>query len=410
LTLEVRGMEPGVLEEGAEAEYLRLVGRTFSGSSQSDQVVEALLPTVDRERSIVVRDGEQLVATACSWAHAMTLPGAGPVPAAAVSRVAVRPTHRRRGLLSRMMRFQLADVHARGDAVAGLFASEAPIYGRFGYGAATEEAFFEVTRAQVRFRRPPSVERVREIDKSRMPPTAVDLAARMAPDHPAFVQRDLARWEWWAADMPEVRHGGGEMVVVVHDGDDGIDGMAAYHVRERGWDDIKVVLLGLLATTDEAYAALWRYLFDVDLTTGLEAFGRHPRELLPHLLVDPRACKMKVWDGLWLRLVDVAGALASRRYRAAGTLTLRVEDAACPWNAGEYVLEAGPDGARCAMRPTSTPDLVLPVAALASAYMGTVAPSMLARAGRIEEGRPGALALADDLLAWPVPAWCPLHF
>lgn len=391
-------------------EYVSFVRRVFSGNVWPESLHLAI-PTVELDRAIAIYDGPQIVASAHAWSYPLTLPGAGPVPAAAVSRVAVRTTHRRRGLLSRMMRHQLEDVHRRGEVVAALFASEAPIYGRFGYGLATYEVEAEVARAKGAFRVPVDLSAVREIELSRAPEIAVGLAAAVAPRYPGFVQRDRVWWDMVAADPADLRFGAGQLTAVIREGEDGPDGLALYRLRiENGHGARSLQLEGILARTDAAYTALWRHCLDVDLTERLTARGLHPGEPLRHLLVDPRAYAARVEDGLWVRLVDVAGALGGRRYRAHGTLSLRVEDAFCDWNTGDYVLEAGPDGASCRMRPTSTPDLVLPVDVLGAVFLGSNHPSTLAAAGRLEERTPGALALADEIFGWPDPAWCPLHF
>ena len=81
-------------------------------------------------------DGDVPVATAGTYDHRIRIPG-GDIPIAGVTLVGVHPSHRRRGILRELMRRQLDDAHERGEAVAVLWASEAAIYGRFGYGMAT---------------------------------------------------------------------------------------------------------------------------------------------------------------------------------------------------------------------------------------------------------------------------------
>jgi predicted acetyltransferase len=164
-----------------------------------------------------------------------------------------------------------------------------------------------------------------------------------------------------------------------------------------------------MALTTDAYVALWRFCFDMDLAGKFEGWGRPVDEPLLHLLAHPRALRFGLGDGLWLRLVDVAGALAARRYSAEGQLTLEVRDAFCPWNEGRFVLEGGPDGARC-RTGGDEPDLLVDAADLGAAYLGGARFGTLHRAGRVEEVTAGALARADAMFTWDPPPWCPHVF
>jgi predicted acetyltransferase len=165
----------------------------------------------------------------------------------------------------------------------------------------------------------------------------------------------------------------------------------------------------LIATTAEAYAALWRHVLDVDLMARVSAEMRPVDEPLRFLLADSRQPKTRIEDGLWLRLVDVAAALAGRRYAAEGRLGLRVRDEFCSWNDGPYELVGGPAGAEC--KPSSgTPDLALDAADLAALYLGGNRFRALSEAGRVQELRAGAIALADAMFATERAPWCPSHF
>ena len=128
-----------------------------------------------------------------------------------------------------------------------------------------------------------------------------------------------------------------------------------------------------------------------------------------HQLADARRLRRRLTDGMWIRLVDVPGALARRRYRTEGALTLDVCDASCPWNRGRFRLEAGPLGASAA-RATGIPDLALDAADLAAAYLGTTSFHSLAGAGQVVERSPGAVARADTLFGWAPAPWCPNVF
>jgi predicted acetyltransferase len=165
----------------------------------------------------------------------------------------------------------------------------------------------------------------------------------------------------------------------------------------------------LIAATAEAYASLWRHVLDVDLMARVSAEMRPVDEPLRFLLADSRQPKTRIEDGIWLRLVDVAAALTGRRYSVEGRLALRVRDAFCPWNNGQYEMVGGPAGAEC--KPHGgTPDLALDAADLAAVYLGGNRFRVLFEAGRIEELRPGAIARADSMFATDRAPWCPSHF
>jgi predicted acetyltransferase len=165
----------------------------------------------------------------------------------------------------------------------------------------------------------------------------------------------------------------------------------------------------LIATTAEAYAALWRHVLDVDLMARVSAEMRPVDEPLRFLLADSRQPKTRIEDGLWLRLVDVAAALAGRRYAVEGRLGLRVRDEFCSWNDGPYELVGGPAGAEC-KRNSRSPDLALDAADLAALYLGGNRFRALSEAGRVQELRPGGIARADAMFATERAPWCPSHF
>jgi predicted acetyltransferase len=165
----------------------------------------------------------------------------------------------------------------------------------------------------------------------------------------------------------------------------------------------------LVAATAEAYAALWRHVLDVDLMARVAAEMRPVDEPLRFLLADSRQPKTRVEDGIWLRLVDVAAALAGRRYALEGRLGLRVRDTFCPWNDGQYELVGGPAGAECKPN-TGSPDIAIDAADLAALYLGGNRFRTLFEAGRVEELSQGAIARADAMFAIDRAPWCPSHF
>jgi len=359
-----------------------------------------------------VFDGRQVVGTAGIFSYQMAVPG-GSLPCGGVTRVGVAATHRRRGLLRAMMRRQLDDMHQRSEPLAALYASEAPIYGRFGYGLATYMAEIEVERSHSAFLKPlSSGGRVVMVDV----PAAVDaftqVWAKVQPTQPGMLTLD-ARWmRNHLADLEFSRQGFSPHYRVVHEVEGKPEGFALYRIK-MDWDatgPIGVLRVeSLIAASADAYASLWRYVLEVDLIARVTAEARPVDEPLRFLLADSRQPKTRVDDGVWLRLVDVGAALAGRRYTTEGRLVLHVRDAFCPWNDGHYELNGGPTNASCD-RCTDDPDLELSAADLAAVYLGGNRFRTLQEAGRIQEFHRGAVSRADAMFATDRTPWCPSHF
>lgn len=387
---------------------------TFGGDGEDAEALGEVRASVDLARSWAAFDGDAVVGTAGSEGTRVALPWGGSGPLTAVSAVTVKSTHRRRGILTRMMRHQLAAFHEAGEPLAGLWASEAAIYPRFGYGLGTYTAALRVRRETSGFRHVSRVQGVVEIDKPTARRTLPGIQARAAHGHPGFVVRTDRHWNDAFSDPATWRRGASRQRFVVHQPDGGDpDGYACYRTRPQwganGERESTLEVLELHALTPEAYATLWRYCLDVDLMVQVEARHRSVDEPLRHLLVDARALQVRAADGLWLRLVDVRAALELRSYAGEGEVVLDVVDGFCPWNAGRVLLAAGDRAAR-ATTTTREPDLVLDAATLAALYLGANRAVTLHRAGAIEERTPGAVELADRLFAADATPWCPTGF
>jgi len=353
-----------------------------------------------------------MVATAGIFSYEMTVPG-GALPCGGVTRVSVLSTYRRRGLLTAMMRRQLDDMHERREPLAALYASEAPIYGRFGYGLSTYQAAVEIERSRGAFAKTVTGRgRLSMVDVQ----TGVREFSRVwqqaRHNQPGMLTFDE---RWMGNKLTEHdlhREGTSPQYRVLHQTDGNPTGFAIYRIKLE-WDasgpngTLRVEML--IAASAEAYAELWRHVLDVDLMARVSAEMRPVDEPLRFLLADSRQPKTRIEDGLWLRLVDVAAALAGRRYAVEGRLGLRVRDEFCSWNDGAYELVGGPAGAEC--KPNSGAlDLALDAADLAALYLGGNRCRALFEAGRIQELRPGAIARADAMFATDRAPWCPSHF
>jgi predicted acetyltransferase len=355
------------------------------------------------ERSLAWFDDGRIVATTMAFTRTLTVPGAT-VGCAGVTAVAVVPTHRRRGLLTAMMRRQVEDVRERGEPVAALWASEAGIYGRFGYGVGATQAHVVARRPAARLAVPTSPgEPLRSGPAGEYVEAMRAVHERVRRDRPGMLDRAGPWWPDRLHDPQSLRRGAQPLRAVVTD-----DGYALYAVRPDFDEDGAAGNVGvreLVAATPEARAVLWAFLLDQDLTRTVTWELAPVDEPLWLMVTDPRAVRRKLGDGLWVRLVDVAAALAAREYATDPEVVLEVTDAFCPWNEGRYQLAGG------ACQPTDAePDLALDVTALGAAYLGGPTLHELAAAGRVRELRPGALARASSAFRGEVVPWCPEVF
>lgn len=396
-----------VLTSDEYAGALALLGVAFGGPSHpDDERVEIAL--CEPGRFYGAYAGSRLVGTCGSFGFQMTVPG-GPRPVAGVTWVGVSPTDHRRGIATSLMRRQLEDLHAAGEPVAALWASEGAIYQRFGYGPASWSLQATIP-SRAAFNRT-----VEAGPLELIPPTAAELSP--AFEHararrPGYYARSQAWWDYRLHDPEHRRKGGSPLLCVASRSSYGVDGYALYSTAPD-WGDGgpkgTVRVRELVAAAPSVTARLWRYLLDLDLMAQVSCPVSVDDALLA-LLNDPRRAKAVVTDNLWVRLVDVAQALATRSYAAPVDVVLEVTDAFCPWNARRLRLTGGPEGATCAAS-TDPADLTLDAADLGAAYLGGTTLVSRAAAGRIEEHTPGTLAAASLAFSWPGPApYCPMVF
>ena len=354
------------------------------GHQPKPEELEIYRKIFEFERSLAAFEAGTIVATAGAESLPVTVPG-GKLPMAGVTAVAVRPTHRRRGLLTMLMRRQLDDVRDAGELLAGLWASEGAIYQRFGYGLSTLLGRFEIDRSRTAFARPVQWEgSVRQVVRDDAMALFPPVHERVVERYPGMIGRTKAHWEHDYADLERNRDGAGPLFFAVYESHEGAEGYVAYRVKAEWPEGIPsntIHVRELMAVTTEAYAALWRLCFDMDLVGTIESWGRPAEEPLFHMLAHPRALRFRLGDALWLRLVDVPAALAGRKYSAEGKVTLEVRDSFCSWNEGRFELEGGPQGAEC--RPTrKTAEMIVDAADLAAAYLGGTRFRTLRRASR----------------------------
>ncbi|MFJ6082662.1 GNAT family N-acetyltransferase [Streptomyces sp. NPDC092369] len=408
------GTDMRVLRQDDWDKWYDTLIRAFGGVQESSEERALWRERTETDRSIGVWDGDTCVGTAGAFAFRLTVPGGAAVPAAGVTMVSVAATHRRRGVLTSMMRRQLDDVRSWGEPLAVLTASEPAIYGRFGYGVGTHHANVEVETTRVRLSVPPGTDEVRL--RYVTPVDAVDACeavyARKVAGRPGMLAR-VPGWErLWVLDPESERDGASPLQCVLAERDGEVVGYARFRVKpdwEINGPKGTVIVQDTEALDPAAHAAVWRFLFEIDLTSSLTARGRPLDEAWLHMVSDIRRCGLRVRDSLHVRLVDVGAALEARTYQAPVDVVFDVEDAFCPWNTGRWRLSGDQKGASCA-RTEDRADLALSVRELGAAYLGGVTLGALADAGRVRELRPGALAEASLALASTATPWLPHGF
>ncbi|MCM1966146.1 MULTISPECIES: GNAT family N-acetyltransferase [unclassified Streptomyces] len=388
----------------------------FGGVPETAEERELYRSLTETERSLGVWDDGTCVGTAGAFSFRLSVPGGALVPAAGVTMVGVSPTHRRQGVLSSLMRRQLDDVRAGGEPIAVLTASDPAIYGRFGYGTAAYSMSVEIDKTRVRLSVPPGTDdlRLRLVDPRKSLADCERVYAALLAGRPGMPARQPG-WELQALLDPESERSGASPLkcVVAERADGEVVGYARYRVKPE-WDltgsDGRVDVADLDALDPAAYAALWRYVFSIDLTWTVRAFKRPADDALLHLVTDVRRTQVRLRDSMHVRLVDLPAALAARSYGAPLDVVLEVEDAFCPWNAGRWRLAVGADGAAVCTRTEAPADLELAVRELGAAYLGGVSLTSLASAGLVREVRPGALARASRAFTGDVAPWLPHGF
>ncbi|QJU53153.1 GNAT family N-acetyltransferase [Herbiconiux sp. KACC 21604] len=440
---ELRTFPAAVDAEGhadaATREWIKAEAQGFHEPRLTDAVV-------DRRARHLVADAQRLtgvyqdsgspagygpevpVATFASLDGELSTGGGEPVRANLISAVTVRPTHRRRGLLRRMMVADLERAVADGHMLAALTVSEATIYRRFGFGVATAVNAVTVT-TDSRFRLTTSpAGRCELVDAGALKELGPAVFARFHAGRPGSIGRLSRHWSVTSGLEGDDRDDAPEVRAAVHlDDTDTIDGYVSY--RFKGWDTTPhtIEIVDLVAATDEAYLGLWEFLGSLDLVERVTWEAAPADDPLRWALADWRVVKATgVDDWLWVRVLDAARAFEARAYvpdasgevtidvtdalgHADGRLTLRVEG-------GTGTAEFTPRGTGPAGVDAAAPgdgagaDLALDVADLGSLYLGGVDPRVLTAAGRLRELTPGAAQRARTLLAPLAPVWGTTHF
>ncbi len=412
----------------SEAEFrafYAVIEHAFNSSYPTEAELRHDVLVIEFDRTLAAFDGTEMVGTAAALTLPMTVPG-GAAAVAGVTAVAVLPSHRRRGILTSLMRRQLSDVRDRGEAVAALFASEAAIYSRYGYGTATGELDLTIRRGEgsmPALAAAPggrtalgNVPRLRIAEPGEATAELGKVYESVLRERPGMIARDGRWWEQILWDPEHRRSGNSPLRCVIAEDDQGPRGYALFSARPEWSDGIPGGVLHvreLMATDPAAYAAVWNDLLSRDLVGEVVARTRPVDEPLLYLLADPRRARPRVSDGLWVRLVSVPEALAARRYSCPVDTVIEVTDEEFAENEGRWRLQApGPESAERATceRTSRAADVTVPVRSLGAAYLGGTRLGALAGAGLAGQARPGAIAALSTALSWEPAPWSPTLF
>ncbi|WP_116947848.1 GNAT family N-acetyltransferase [Jiangella endophytica] len=394
-----------VLRTATEADYAELeahITRAFL-EDVDDDTADFNRMIFEPDRGQLMTDDGVIVGSGLVLTRDLSVPGAL-VPAAHVTGVGVASTHRRRGVLKTLMNAMLTEAHGRGtEPLAVLWASEGAIYGRFGYGLASWRVSYEIASRNTTVNgETPEGGRLRQADTRDVLDEIAAVYDRTLAQRPGLSTRPGKWWEYLTADPKGWRRGMSAERTVIYQDDDGVHGYARFRTKS-GWSksgpDGEVRVTELLAETPEAHATLWRYLMSIDLVRTVKYMHGPVDDPLPHLVTNPDALVGSACGSLWVRVLDVPGALTARRYAAPVDVVLEVTDADITDNAGRWRLTA--DGATADVSRTDAKvDVAMDVRALGSLYLGGVSAGTLAAGGLITERTPGALARLSAAFGW----------
>ncbi|MFI5936963.1 GNAT family N-acetyltransferase [Actinoplanes sp. NPDC051494] len=355
-------------------------------------------------RALIAEDDGSIVGHAAAYTRELTVPGAI-VPAAHVTLVGVAPTHRRRGILTRMMDRQLRDVAAAGnEPIAVLWASETRIYPRFGYGPAAQRLKMEISTTDVRLPATPAPRgRLRQVEPTEAIKDFTQVYEGLRATRVGWSSRGGLWWEHLLADPLEHRGGATPSYGVVHETADGPTGYAIWSTKSE-WDNRgpngQVLIREIVAADPEAYLTLWRFLLSLDLTRRASMSFAAVDEPLQYLVDEPRRLGITLADALWIRVVDLPAALTARRYSAPLDVVIDVTDPLIAENTGRWRLAVDDSGTATCTRSAAPADLACTILELGTAYLGAVSFAALAAAGTVHELTPGTLPRVTAAFRW----------
>lgn len=412
--MQIRNYLEGFADREAALRKIAEVDETAFGEGFTEEELRSpIFGVLDDDRTFLAWDADQVVGVSANFSLDVSVPG-GSVPTAGVSFVGVRPTHRRRGVMTAMLDILHADGLSRNEPIAALWAADAAIYPRFGYGRATRRLFTEIRRAHGALTNAPEDGSIRlrmmnsSDDYSLTHPIYSAVHASRG-GVPAVDNRWHERQTW---DPPSSREGASSLYTVVAEDDNGVRGFMRYNVKPE-WTDSHdngtFTIYRLMSRDPAAHAALWRYALTFDLMAKVKWFNAPIDDPVQLWLEYPRHATRQFEDALYVRLLDLPSAITARTFSTECDVVVHVTDSRFPENAGRWRIAGGPHGATC--RQTKDPaDLALDIRVLGAAYLGDASLSEFAKAGWIEENRPGTLGALDSALRTDTPPYCPFVF
>lgn len=384
------------------------LARAFGGDAEGDEGARSRFrETLGLDRTFAAFEGDKMVGTGGAFPFQITLPG-GSAPMGGTTMVSVQPTHRRQGILSAMMGYHLDEVASQGEPLAGLWASEASIYRRFGFGMATKRHAAILDSKTVELSGPSPQGQVLLVESGEAEEPLTQVYEKVRPAVPGMLTRNDA---WWRhrvlRDDEEDRRGKSAKRYAVYQADGSPQGYVVYRQKENWTNSTsvgEVHVIELLTASDDAHAALWGFLINIDLFQRVEHWNMPIDDPLPDKATDPRRVERRCFDGLWLRVLDVPAALNARSYEAEGELSFQVEDPFRPGTSGLYRLEVSDGVGHC--RPTTgSPDLSLGIDVIGELLLGGGNALSLASAGRITGSEPSVRTLHRMFRTDRAP-WC----
>jgi predicted acetyltransferase len=393
-----------------DAEVFRSrVSRGFGTDAETDDAAQQRFDAIfELDRTLAAFDGEEMIGTGGGFSLRVTVPGGEEVAMGGTTVITVQPTHRRRGVLRSLMDHHLDDVAERGEPLAGLWASESSIYGRFGYGPATWRHVAKLDASAIAIRAEAVAGAIRLLEKDDADPVLRSLYESARSGRAGMLTRSDA---WWThrllADPESWREGKSKLRYAVVEESGSATGYAIYR-QKSNWDDFLadgvIDVSEVITTTQEAHSALWGFLTNIDLFPKVEWWNMPIDDPLLWKVTDARRITRRVVDALWVRVMDVPAALSARTYDHDGVLTFELNDPTRPDTSGTYRLEVT-DGTGTCLRVDTSPEVRLEADLLGALYLGGGDASAMAASGRVEGDR-ASLKTLHRLFRSDQPPWC----
>ena len=385
----------------------------FGGDAEQDERAKERFDAIfEYDRTFGVFDGSDMVGTGGAFSLGVTVPGGAIVPMGGTTVITVQPTHRRRGILRDLMSRHLDEVAERGEALAGLWASESSIYGRFGYGPATYRHRTELDASKVRFRNTELKGKVRLVDAEEGRTIVPGLYDKTVPRRAGMLTRSEPWWEHRVlADVESRRGGKSALRYAVYEVDGDAAGYALYRQKSK-WEDFvadgEVEVVEIVAADSDASRVIWSFLTSIDLFPRVSWWNAPLDDPLPLMITDSRRVRRSLSDALWMRLMDVPAALTARTYHQDGVVTIEVDHVPLHHGPSVYRLEVVDRVASCQV-VDAVSDVTMGLDVLGHLYLGGGDAVAMAAAGRIG-GDPEPVARLHGIFRTLSPPWCPEVF